>query len=190
MGLKLVTAPAEEPVSLALAKAHLRVTASEEDALIQSLIIAARDQAETFTRRRFITQTWDLVLDCFPWWRLELPNAPLQSVSSITYIDTAGGSQTLDAAKYLVDAKTDPGRLEPAYGEVWPTTRLQMNAVTVRFVCGYGLAAAVPQPIKHAMLLLIGHLYQNREAIVVGELPQELPLGVQSLLAPYRAVRF
>lgn len=190
MGLKLVTAPEAEPVSLAEAKAHLRVTSADEETLISALIVAAREHCEAWTHRRFVTQTWDLVLDCFPGWSLEFPNAPLQSVTSVTYVDTAGATQTLDSSEYLVDAQTDPGRIAPAYGLHWPATRDQMNAVTIRFACGYGAAAAVPSAIKAAMLLIVGHLFENREEAVTGTIIAELPFGVPALLAPYRVVRF
>lgn len=189
MGLQLVNAPEEEPVSLAEAKAHLRVTSADEEALISALIVAARAHAEAWTHRCFVTQTWELVLDCFPSWTLEFPNAPLASVESITYVDTAGEEQTLDAAEYQVDTKTDPGRLMPAYGLHWPATREQLNAVTIRFVCGYGDAEDVPAPIKAAILLIVGHLFRNREENSNFPL-HELPLGADRLLAPYRVVRF
>lgn len=183
MTLKLITAPLEHPVTLAEARQHLRVTATAEDALILSLIYAAVEHAETFTRRRFITQTWDLVLDCFPWFEIEIPNAPLQSVSSVSYVDTAGNTQVMNVADYQVDVKGNPGRISPAYGKVWPTSRTQMNAVEIRFVCGYGLAAVVPYPIKAALLLLIQH-FEQRDANA------KLVEAAENLLSPYRAVRF
>lgn len=190
MGLKLVTAPAEEPVTSAEAKAHLRVTTADEDTLIASLIIAAREFVENHTHRRLITQTWDWVLDSFSAHCLEVPHAPLQSVSSITYVDTAGATQTLGTSLYTVDAKTDPGRVQPAFGESWPSTREVLNAVTVRFIAGYGLAASVPQAIKQAMLLLIGHWFENREAVVTGTISTGVQMTVDALLAPHRVVRF
>ena len=190
MGLVLVTAPAEEPLTLAQAKEHLRATTSDEDALIAMLIRAARRQAESLTHRRLVTQTWDWVLDEFPEWCVELPYPPLQSVTSVKYIDTAGVEQTLAGSSYQVDAKTQPGRLMPAYGAVWPSTRTEtFNAVTVRLVCGYGLAGAVPEDIKAAMLLMIGHLNEHREEVSDFE-TFEVPRAAEHLLAPYRVMRF
>lgn len=183
MNLKLVTAPNAEPISLAEARQHLRVTSTAEDSLILSFVAAAREHAESYTRRRFITQTWDMLLDCFPWWCIEMPHAPLVSVTSIAYVDAAGATQTLDPTKYLVDTKTDPGRITPAYSEVWPITRWQMNAATIRFVCGYGDAAAVPQPIKTALRLLVQY-FEQREG---GE---KLIEAAERILMPYRAIRF
>ena len=192
MGLKLITAPAEEPVTLAEARAHCRVPSSDttEDALLQALIIAAREHCESWTHRRFITQTWDWVMDAFPGWCVELPHAPLQSITSVSYVDGEGATQTLATSGYQVDVKTDPGRLMPAYGAVWPSTRSDtFNAVTVRFVCGFGLAAAVPRGIKAAMLLTIGHLWEHRETVSDFEL-FEMPMGVEALLSPHRLMRF
>lgn len=189
MGLKLITAPAVEPVTLAEAKAQLRKTTADEDALISSLIVAARNFAEAYTGRAFITQTWDYVLDAFPCGLFELPKGPLQSVSSVKYLDSAGVEQTLAAAGYKVDALTDPGRIAPAYGQSWPTTRSEPNAVTVRFVAGYGDASAVPQAIKEALLLLISHLFENREAVAEGNF-SALPLGFEPMLAFYRVIRW
>lgn len=199
MALNLVTAPAEEPVTLAEAKAHCRITTTNEDYLVNTWLIAARRHAETITRRRFITQTWDWGMDAFPYaygyrdglvGKIELPGAPLQSVTSISYVDTAGSTQTLSSLLYQVDVKTDPGRIAPAYGQCWPSTRCEtLNAVTIRFVCGYGLAGAVPKEIKQAMLLMIGHWCEHREEVSDYEL-FPVPNAADSLLSPYRVIRF
>lgn len=166
-------------------------TNTTNDPQLLRLITAARRHAETFTRRRFITQTWDWVMDGFPCARtIEMPCAPLQSVTSITYTDTAGDAQTLSALLYQVDTKSDPGRIAPAYGEVWPSTLGDtLAAVTIRFVCGYGLAAAVPQEIKQAMLLMIGHWYEHREDVADFEL-FAVPNAADMLLTPFRVLRF
>jgi uncharacterized phiE125 gp8 family phage protein len=164
--LTLHTAPVEEPVTLAEAKMHCRITSSAEDALISAWIIAARGRAENYTHRRFITQTWDWSMDAFPCGVIEVPHAPLQSVTEITYIDGAGIEQTLDPAAYQVDAKSDPGRIAPV-GVAWVTTPSNtLNAVTVTFVCGYGLAVDVPQEIRAAMLLHISDLNEHRETTI------------------------
>lgn len=157
----VISPPAEEPISLATAKLHLRVDSSDDDALINALIATARRQAEQETRRYLITQTLERTLDAFPC-ALILP--PLQSVSSIKYLDAAGVLQTLAAEQYVVDALSAPARISRAESVDWPTTRAQHNAVTIRFVAGYGAAAAVPETIKQWMLLQIGHWYANREA--------------------------
>jgi uncharacterized phiE125 gp8 family phage protein len=184
MALKLITAPAEEPVTLAEAKLHLRVDHTADDALITALIAAAREFAEHQTERAFVTQTWELALDAFPADVFKLPRAPLASVTSIKYDDAAGAEQTLSAAAYYVDTHSVPGEIVPAYGTSWPDALAAANAVRVRYVAGYGGAAAVPAGIKQWMLVRIGSLYQRREEVAAGGV-QPLP-WVDRLLDPYR----
>ena len=93
---------------------------------------------------------------------------PLSSVTSITYLDTDGATQTLAADQYVVDAISQPARISRAYNVDWPDTRVQNNAVKVRFVAGYGVASAVPQCIKSWMLIRIATLMENRQQIVIG----------------------
>jgi len=185
-GLKQYTAPASEPVSLQEAKAHLRVTYSDDDGLIAEQLSAARQRFEEETYRSVVTQTWDLTLDEFPDRDapLRLPRAPLQSVTSITYVDTAGVLQTLSATRYSVSATRQPGLIRPAYGYVWPEARRQPDAVTVRFVAGYGAAAAVPALIRAAIKLIVGQLYEFREQLTERS-TQELPQGAQRIIQLY-----
>jgi len=130
------------------------------------LIKAARLDAEKELGRYLITQTLDAYFDNFPRGenerlteyvsRYEFMLPPLQSVESIAYVDTAGVTQTLAVNQYLVDAKTIPARIAPAYGVSWPSARQQNNAVTVRFIGGYGDASsAVPDVIRQWLLLRI-----------------------------------
>ena len=115
------------------------------------------------------------------------PKAPLQSVSSITYVDTAGATQTLATSEYVVDGATHIGRIYSAYGATWPAVRCQPRAITVRFVCGYGgNPGDIPEPIRQAMLLLVGHWYENRETVNVDNSTSELPFTTQALLSPFR----
>jgi uncharacterized phiE125 gp8 family phage protein len=147
MGLSLVTGPALEPVSLIEAKQHCRVDSTDDDGLIAGYILSARSWAEDLTRRAFTTQTWDYTIDS-DWprmrvgycdvYRIELPKPKLISVSSVSYVDTNGASQTLATDQYTVNATGITGLIDPAYGVTWPQVRDQMNAITVRFVCGFG----------------------------------------------------
>lgn len=189
MALTLVTAPATEPVTLAEAKSHLRVTTTDDDVLITALIVAARESAESAMGRALITQTWDMTIDGFPP-VIDVPLPPLQSVTSINYVDENGDSQTLATTEYTVDIKSSPGRLVESYGKTWPTTRDVINAVTVRFVAGYGASASVPQAIKQGMLMHIGHMYANRESVLVGIQAQDMPQASAFLYQPYRVYRF
>lgn len=189
MGLTLLIAPSGEPITLAEAKLHCRVDTADDDALITALIVAARNQAEDRTGRALVTQKWRLDLDGFPVDAIEIPLPPLASVESITYLDSNGTRQTLDAAEYQVVANETPGRVLPAYGKSWPGFRVAPGSVQVSFTAGYGAAAAVPQAIKQWMLLQIGHGYGVREAVSVGDPVAAMPY-VDSLLDPYRVLRF
>jgi uncharacterized phiE125 gp8 family phage protein len=194
MGATLVTAPAVEPVTLAQAKAHCRVDISEDDALISGLITAARMFIEGQTHRALITQTWDFTFDEFPCESLRLPMAPVSDVTNISYVDTNGDTQTLLGSPALTDFRsvlnTDTPYLVPLYDESWPDTRCQPNAVTVRAVCGYGTARRiVPAPLSHALLLLVAHWYEHREAAALGG-TSEVPFAVEALISPYRRNTF
>jgi uncharacterized phiE125 gp8 family phage protein len=196
MTLSLVAAPATEPITTEEAKLQARVDGSEDDALIGSMIMAARQWAEAFTNRAFVTQTWDLLLDDFPACDyIELPKAPLASVSSVSYVDNNGATQSLtQGTDYTVDAPAGPtalrGRVLLAYNASWPSVRGVRNAVTVRFVAGYGAAAAVPEGIKAALRMLVAELYSQRENTLTGTLLNEVPFAVKALLYPYRLVAF
>jgi uncharacterized phiE125 gp8 family phage protein len=192
MAVNIVTAPTIEPVSLEEAKAHVRVDIAADDALIRGLVVAARQMAETITRRALCTQTWDYLLDEFPGEdQIYLPFPPLQSVTSVKYTDEDDDESTFSSSSYLVDAYSEPGRIRLKSGYSWPGDTLRVvNGVAVRFVCGYGEPGDVPDAIKSAMLLMIGHWYENREAATVGAVAREVPLGVEALLWPYRVVLF
>lgn len=186
MALKLVTPPTEEPVTLAEAKAHLRVDGADEDSLIGCLITASRQWCEGYQNRAYVTQTWDLVLDEWPSEppvdRIRIPLPPLQSVASVKYTDADGVQATMPASDYLVDVASQPGRLVLAYGKSWPTETLRpAAAIEIRFTAGYGAAAAVPETVRQAIKLLVGHLYEHREAASVDEI-REAPFAVKALL--------
>ena len=183
-GLTLVTAPTVEPLSLQEAKNQCHVVGNDHDAILEHLIVSARRVCEDRLSRQLITATWDLVMDEFPADQICLPLPPVQSVTSITYTDTAGSSATWDSSKYTFSASREPARIMPAYNENFPTdVREQPDAVTVRFVAGYGDAATdVPDQIKHAMLLLISHWFENREDVVVGTNMIQIAQGSDYLL--------
>lgn len=203
MSLTLVSAAPAYPVTLAEAKAQLRLDTTDDDTLVDALIAAATahiDGRDGWLGRALVTQTWDLKLDAFPG-IIEVPLPPLQSVDSITYVDAAGATQTLATSKYQVDLGGGwRGRIKPAYGEVWPATYDVWNAVTVRFTAGYApgvgsptdYAENVPRAIKQAVLLMVAHWYENRVPVLVGQSAQavEIPFTANALLAPYRVVSF
>lgn len=205
--LELVTGPAAEPVSLLEAKAHLRVDVADDDILLVGLIKAARQWAETFTRRGFVTQEWKLLLDEFPTAQsgeagesglIRLPLPPAQSITSVQYVDSNGATQTVAAADYTLDKAGEPARLVPAFGKSWPSARAVPNAVTVTFKAGYGTpgispddsVSKVPEAIKTALKILIGHWYEHREAVSEEQPLMPVPMALESLLWPYRVLRF
>ena len=170
----------QSPVTLDEAKIHLRAVTTTEDQYINALCLAATAWAEKFQNRTFVSRPRTMVLDRFPT-VIRPPDPPLVSVTSIVYIDLDGAEQTLDAANYRVDAVTEPGRITVAYDLSWPDTRCVTNAVTISYKAGYGTEAAVPDDVKHAIKLLVGHLFEHREA--ASEISLEVvPMAVQSLL--------
>ncbi len=179
------TAPATEPLTLAEAKLHLKQDEIADDALITSLIVAAREQCESKTQRKFITQTWTSYWDNFPT-RFVLPFAPTISITSIKYLDEDGNEQTLNADQYELDPAREPGLIQKKYEVTWPDTRTIQNAVYIEAIYGYGAAAAVPDSIKAAMKLLIGHWYENREEVVTGIIATPIPVTADRLLFPYK----
>ncbi|MFM8462722.1 MAG: head-tail connector protein [Burkholderiaceae bacterium] len=187
MSLQLVTPPAGEPVSLAEAKLHLRVDVDDDDALIGSLISAARQAAETLTGRQLNTARWKLVLDAFPCRTILLTKCPVQSVVNIQYLDMNGMSQALPLVDYVVDTACEPARISPVFGKTWPPTLPQIGAVTVTFDAGYGAASAVPEGLKSWIKLRVGSLYAHREemSILMRGRIDPLPF-VDGLLDPYR----
>jgi uncharacterized phiE125 gp8 family phage protein len=194
MDLVQVTPPGADILSLADAKLHLSVESTDEDTLISGLIAAATawlDGPTGVLGRCLINQAWRASYDyCFPSWRIPLPLAPLVSVTSITYVDAQGATQTVASVDYQV-LDGPAGAVQPAYGKAWPSPRSQARACAITFTAGYGAAAAaVPAPLIVAAKLLVGHLYMNREAAVGIDqrgTPMPLPLGIADLIAPYRA---
>lgn len=187
MALTLVTAPAVEPITLDDAKRHLRVDHSDEDGHILGLIASARNWAENYTRRAFITQTWAATYDGFPRvFHVERP--PLQSVvaASFTY-DYDGTHTQVPTSVYDVDTDSEPGRVYEAYGQSWPTPRIIQNSVRLRFVAGYGDAPEdVPAQIRHALRLMVSHFHENREPVIVGASVVDVPMSAEYLLKPYQ----
>jgi uncharacterized phiE125 gp8 family phage protein len=193
MALELYTGPTVEPLTLTEAKEHLRVDHIDDDTLIESLIKAARRSAEVFQGRSYLSQTWKLYLDTFPCERyIYLPFPPLQSVSSVTYIDGNGDVQTLATSRYQVDAKSQPGRIVLAPGYSWPATESdRVNAVIITFVAGYGAtSASVPENIRHAVRLILGDMYTQRENTIVGSSVNQIPQSAKILLWQDRNFNF
>lgn len=159
----LVTGPSVEPITLIEAKSHLRVTSSDDDTMLNSLIQAARENAEEFTSRALAQQTWKMYLQDWPSGDyFEIPYPPLQSITHIKYTDSDDDQTTWSTDEYEVDTDSEPGRIILAYGESWPSTTLHpKNPIEVQFVAGYDddggspadYRANIPEAIKNAIKL-------------------------------------
>lgn len=181
MNLKRTVAPVAEPVTWLECQEHLRLDDETDKTYVEALIAAAREYAEQATGRALMAQTWQLKRDAFWPGTLLLPCPPLVSVSSITYTDVDGNTQTADASLYTVDTSSEPGRVFLAYNQTWPTTRSIEDAVTVTYTAGYASASVVPQAIKQAIMILVAHWYANREPVTTGSMAQ-VPMSAESLL--------
>lgn len=191
-----ITAATDFPVSIDEAKSHLRLDPSvgtAEDSLISGHIAAATSDLEEFTRRRFMPQTWEDHRDEFAD-EMIIEVSPVASVSSVSYVDADGVTQTLDSAVYSVSAPAgdNPPKaiIRLAYGQSWPAIRGDSGSVRIRYVAGYANAAAVPAQLRAAVLLTVGHLYANREDVVVGTIASPLPRGAEALARPFRLWEF
>jgi len=186
MATKVITAVANEPVSLVEAKAHLRIVVTDDDTLITAQISAAREFAEHYTGRSLAPQTLELALDAFPSDAIELIGLPVTSITSIKYIDMNGVEQTLATTFYSLNDYGLTASVELAANKEWPETQSVANAVKVRYAAGY---AEAPKTVKAAMLLLIGHLYENRQEGTAFKVEQ-LPMGVKALLNTFDTMAF
>lgn len=198
------TAPTVEPVDLATAKAHLRVDFTDDDALIQRKLMAARDYVERWTGLSLCQQTWKLYLDRFPpadrwesWpWRaapstILIPRFPVQSITSIQWTDLNGNVSTVSSGDYLVDLASRPPRIVPATSKFWPTTPAlaPQNGVVVTFVAGATAPDLVSPSAVQAVLLVLGDHYENREATVVDiRVAAQTLKTVEALLGIHRPV--
>jgi len=195
MIITTTTAPAVEPVSTAEVKSHLRLTTTAaeaaayttEDDLLDRLITVSRTQAEQETGRRFITQTLTYYLKQWPSESyIKIPYPPLQS-ATITYRLTGDDDYDNTLTTADVDIVSEPGRIILQPSESWPSGTLYTNnPIKITFVCGYGLAVAVPENIKSAILEKISDLYENRGEVVIGVSVNRISDAVDDLLRQYR----
>lgn len=186
------------PVTLDQFKAQARIDATDQDAYLTALLKAATTYLDGKTGvlgRSLMTQTWVWRLDCWPHGGcFHVPLPPLQSVTSITYIDTAGATQTWASSNYQVDAYSTPGRIELASNATLPSLygNGKINQVVVTFVAGYGATPqSVPAPIRHAISMLASHWYERRSPMeIMSGQRIDIPFAVDALIAPYRVHGF
>lgn len=183
---KVITAAASNVLTTAEVKSHLKVDTTADDTLIDNLIIAATNSCQEYTNRFFITteitqygDNWSDVSELF--------KSPVQTtLFNVKYYDTAGVLQSLATTKYTLDNVSQPARLAPAPDESWPSIIDGLNAIEVNYKVGVDNAADVDNAIKQALLLTIGHWYQNREAVIVGRQVNEMPMSAKYLLDQYK----
>lgn len=185
--LKLVTPPASPVVTLAEAKKHVRAEYhTDDDTYLEGLVAVATAFIEgpNGIGIALSPQTWRLSLDCFPC-EIRIPLGPVSAITSIGYTDSNGDDATVD--DWRVDFDTEPCRLWPSRDVAWPAVTHEPGAVKVVFVTGH---PACPPDLKHAVLLIVGHLYEHREAVTSDVKAEELPMGVQRILEHHRVGRF
>lgn len=185
--LSLVTAAESDPIAVADAKSHLRVDGTDEDAYISSLIGAATAYvgAQGILGKALTTQTWKQVEES-PSGAVNLLLHPVQSLSAVKYYDTDNALQTDTLGNYRLISGDAWAYVEPTEGNDWPTTFDRPDAVQIEFVAGYDDAGvSLPENVRHAMLLLIAHWYENREDVAFGQ-PVPIPHGVEALLSMTR----
>ena len=181
--IALITAPTSEPVTLAEVKAWARIDSTDEDALINSLIISARQEVEKYLKRALITQTLELTLDMIKSAadnfigdgtydiaitelysglprEITLPYAPIQSITSVTTYDLSNTSAVYSSANYTLDIAGS--RFVLNYGAIWTTNLRYSASVKIRYLAGYGTAANVPQAIKIAIMSYVQDIYESR----------------------------
>ncbi|MER9883103.1 hypothetical protein [Mesorhizobium sp. M0118] len=156
---QVTVAPTAEPVTLVEAKRHVHAEDfTDDDAHLGLLISSARDHVEKYCTTRFATQTVVIKCDCFGD-MVRLPEAPVQSVTSITYVDTDGATQTLAASVYETRSDGLESSIKLKYGQSWPAIQ-QNSRITLTAVAGYSDA---PPAVKHAILLFLAGGYEMRE---------------------------
>jgi uncharacterized phiE125 gp8 family phage protein len=185
--IRVTTQPTAEPLSIAEARAHMRVDHFDEDGVIAGLILAARQHIETICGMALCSTGYTMTLDDFPPGEMiTLPREPVQSVTAVRYLNEAGSLVTWSSAEWEADLYSLPPRIRPRDGYTWPISQDRFAAVEIEFVAGYGGPDLVPQAVMQAMRLLVGHFYEHREAVQSGGSVVELPFAVDALLAPYR----
>lgn len=174
-----------EPITLAEAKAHLRVVSADDDAYITGLIVAARMMVEGRTQRALVVTTESVAMSAFPP-VIELPRTPYKEVLQIAYLDDSDVWQEVDQSVYRVNTYTVPVQITLDYEQSWPTVTPRAAAIVVSYEAGYTDPAIVPAPLKQWMLLAIGAMFENREQIAAGVEIYAIPESFMGLLwQPY-----
>lgn len=191
MTLALISGPTTEPVTLAEAKDHCRLESSADDAIVASLITTSRLHVEAALGLALLSQRWKLTRHAWPaLGTLRMPLRPVLAVDSITVADQDGTRVELDRASWFFE--NDPrgvSSLRPVAPGRWPEPGIRYGGIAIDFEAGYGRESAdVPGPIRHAILMLVAHWYENREPSAVHTAAATIPSSISALLAPYKKV--
>lgn len=189
MRIVRTAAPSIEPVTVAEAKVHLEHFDVVHDAMLALLITAAREYAEGYCGRSFITQSWRGVMDAFPCECIEIERSPLIAVQSIVYRDMAGALQTIASPalpEWVIDTSGEIPRIAPGFGYTWPNSLPQIGAVQVNYTAGFGPAAAdVPAVVRNWIMVRVNTMFENREEVAVLQRGSVTPLEhIDRLLDP------
>lgn len=180
----VITPPTQPLIWLDEAKAHLRVDFDDDDLLIGRLVEVAADKVQEATQRSLLNRTLEMRLDGFDYYtpHISLRYPPIVSITSVTYVDTSQVTQTISTSDYRLADRDGTTAVFPAYGDVWPGTLADQEVVKVRYVAGYGTdPASVPASLRHAVFLLLGHLYEHREPVITATTANEIPMSLKWL---------
>jgi len=186
MGLVITVEPAEEPVTLAEASLFMRYTGSLQNAVVTALIVAARKDVESWTNKTMVTTTYEYYTNdlCD---EILIPTGTIQSITSITYQDSADATQTLTSTLYKLDNKSIQNKVFRDPIETYPQVLVQPNAVKITFDAGFGAASAVPENLKTVIKMRVAELFEHREAnTTASRQPNEAMMAILSPSADYR----
>lgn len=199
MSIKLITAPSSTPISVAEAKANSRVDLSDEDSLFTMWIAAAVAEAENYTGAAIMQRRAEQLVDEFtdaeieielpPCWNATVAAAAPITLVSLTYVDSAGATQTVSTSDYTIDDATWPFWVMPVFDFEWPATQGSANDVRIRYDTGYSSAASVPADIKGWLLAAVNFYYQHRGPVLANGKPVELPATFYNRLDPYKVFK-
>jgi uncharacterized phiE125 gp8 family phage protein len=161
---------------------YVRADGSELDTTIANLLKAAREACQNYQNRAYYTQTWELSFDTFPCMPVRIPLPPLQSVVSVKCTDSDGKETAMDINDFIVDKRSEPGRITLKSGKSWPYVKLQeIDSVVIQFIAGFTDITKVSNNVKLAYMLYITWFIDHPDAT-------EIPQAFYDLLAPERLV--